>query len=211
MKLLKNLAIIAAVVLFSSCENNDPIVLDPVASETFSNLHAPRVGGPGPGGNVPISGPFTKFDFETGDITTDPNDWDIAFRATTIIVNGGVSFGSTDEPERTGGAAVYISTDGFASVTEVDESLFQQDSEAGYAIPSGGGNGWYDYTPGINLITPKAGLVLVLRTTEGKFVKMQIDSYYKDAPDNVDTSVDTPRYYTFNYVYQPNDGVTTFE
>lgn len=188
---------------FISCSDEDPIVLEPVKSETFSNLYAPQNGGQGQG---PISGDFTLFDFETGTITTDSENWDIGFRGTTIIVNGGISFGSQDEPDRTSSAAGYITTGGLASINEVDESLLRQDSTSGYAIPTGGGNGWYNYTPfPANLITPITGKVLVFRTTEGKFVKMEIVSYYENAPENPDSTVDAARYYTFNYVYQPND------
>jgi len=208
---IRILTLVGLALLCTSCDSNDPIVLDPIETETVSNLHAPRQGGTGPGGNVPISGPFTLFDFETGQETTDPDAWDIGFRATTIIVNGGTSFGSIDEPERTGDAAIYLDENGFTRLNEADETLFTQDSTNGYAIPVGGGNGWYDYTPGINLITPRAGVSLVIRTTDGKFAKVRIDSYYKDAPENIDTSVDESRYYTFEYVYQPNEGITSFE
>jgi hypothetical protein len=212
MKSLKTLTFLCAVILFASCESNDPIVLDPVASETISNLFAPQIGGPGGGGNTPPSGSFTLFDFETGAETTDANAWDIGFRGTSIIVNGGASLGTADEPNRTGNAAVYLDEDGFSTVTEVDESLFAQDSASGYAIPTGGGNGWYDYRPfPENLIIPRAGVSLVIRTTEGRFAKVQIESYYENAPVNPDSSVDAARYYTFNYVYQPNEGVISFE
>ena len=209
MKTTKILALLLLTVMAISCDDDDdPIVLDPVQSETISNLSAPQTSGFG----QPPAGPFTLFDFETGTVTTDPDAWDIGFRSTTIIVNGGASQGTTDEPERTGNAAGYFVTDGFANVTEVDENLLTQDAVNALAIPTGGGNGWYDYTPfPINLITPRAGVVLVFRTTGGKFAKVQIKSYYQDAPANPDANVHTARYYTFDYVYQPNDGVTSFE
>ena len=212
MKTTKILAVLCLAILFASCDDDDPIVLDPVASETISNLFAPQIGGPGPGGGSPPSGPFTLFDFETGAETTDANAWDVGFRGTSIIVNGGTSLGTADEPARTGNAAVYfLEEEAFAGVTEVDESLFAQDSASGYAIPTGGGNGWYNYDPVGNLIIPRSGVVLVFRTTEGKFAKVDITSYYQNAPDNPDSTVDAARYYTFDYVYQPNNGVTTFE
>ena len=137
-------------------------------------------------------------------------EWDIAFRGTSIIINGGTSLGTNDEPERTGNAGAYIADGTFASITEVDTSLLGQDSEAGYAIPSGSGNGWYIYNPQAFLITPIAGKVLVFRTRDGKYAKVEILSYYENAPDNPDAMTDASRYFTFNYIYQPNDGVTTF-
>lgn len=208
MKTIKLLSLIVLTTLFS-CNEEDPIILEPIQFETVSNLYAPQVGGQGRG---PISGEFTLFDFEAGSVTTDENAWDIGFRGTTIIVNGGVSLGTTDEPARTGNAAGYFTTGGFAAISEVDLSQLKQDGTNGYAIPTGGGNGWYDYTPfPLNLITPRTGGVLVFRTSEGRYAKVEIISYYENAPDNPDSSVDAARYYTFNYVYQPNEGETSFE
>jgi hypothetical protein len=177
-----------------------------VASEQVTNLHAPQNGGQG----QPISGAFAKFDFSTGEITTSETEWDIAFRGTTIIVNGGTSLGTNDEPDRTGNAAAYIANGTFASITEVDGSLFVQDGSNGYAIPSGSGNGWYLYNPQAFLIAPIAGKVLVFRTRDNKFAKVEILSYYKDAPADPNAMTDEGRYYTFNYIYQPNEGINTF-
>ena len=81
----------------------------------------------------PITGDYTKFDFSTGMVTTDANEWDIAFRGTTIIVNGGSSTGTNDEPSRTGDAAAGIASGTFASVLSADISL-TQDSDSGPAI-----------------------------------------------------------------------------
>lgn len=166
-------------------------------SGKMENLYAPQVGGHG----QPISGEFIKFDFTTGEITTSDTDWDIAFRATKIIVNGGVSSGLTDEPTRNGNAGAYIANGALESITSVDTSLFVQDSADGFAISSD----WYSYNSSTHIITATAGKIIVIKTRDGKYAKIEILSYYKDG----DTSSDS-RHYTFNYVYQPNDGVTTF-
>lgn len=208
MKTLKLLVLTIMTVSLFTCSEDDGPQLVPIESETVTNLYAPQNGGQGQG---PISGDFTKFDFSTGSTTSSATEWDIAFRGTTIIVNGGTSLGTVDEPERTGEAAAYIASGTLASISEVDTSLLIQDSSTGYAIPTGGGNGWYNYEPfPLNLITPIPGKVLVLRTRNGQFAKMEILSYYKDAPDNPDSMVDEARYYTFNYIYQPNIGQSTF-
>jgi len=207
MKTVKFLIAVTFLTFAMSCDGDDPIVLEQIQSEVVSNLHAPQVGGQG----QPISGTFAKFDFETGQTTTSDTDWDIAFRGTSIIVNGGVSLGTTDEPVRTGGAAVYLATGGLATVTEANESLFTQDSATGYAIASGSGNGWYVYAgPPTHLISPIAGTVIVVKTSEGKYAKVEIVSYYKDAPAAPNAFTDESGYFTFNYVYQPNAGITTF-
>jgi hypothetical protein len=86
----KNILLLAAVfsMTFTSCSSDDDNTPtpDPVKSEQVSNLFAPQTGGQG----QPVGGEFAKFDFETGMQTTSDTDWDIAFRGTTIAVNGGV-------------------------------------------------------------------------------------------------------------------------
>ncbi len=169
-------------------------------SGKVENLHAPQSADYTT--NPPtISGKFTKFDFATGKVTDSDTDWDIAFRGTKIIVNGGVSSGLTDEPERNGDAAGYIAKGTLESVTSVDTSLLVQDSADGFAIS----NEWYSYDSTTHIITALAGKIIVIRTRDGKYAKVEILSYYKDGDTNSDY-----RYYTFNYVYQPKDGVTTF-
>jgi hypothetical protein len=188
-------------------DNDDTQAIASVISGTVEDLFAPQEGGQG----QPITGAFTKFDFETQSETTSDTDWDIAFRGTTIIVNGGVSQGATDEPDRTGDAAAYIVSDAlFSEVTSVDASLFAQDAVEVLAIPSGSDNGWYNYNFMTNVVSPLAGKVLVFRTTSGVYAKVEILSYYQGAPATPDGFVDTPRYYTFNYTYQPNNNVTSF-
>jgi len=208
MKTIQLFTYIFLFALLASCSSDDDNTppLQEIESQTITNLHAPQQGGQG----EPISGAFTKFDFETGTITTSETDWDIAFRGTAIIVNGGTSLGTNDEPNRSGEAAAYIATGTMASVTEVNTGLFVQDSETGYALPSGSGNSWYIYNSDTFLITPIAGRILVFQTRDGKYAKVEILSYYKDAPENPDPFINEGRYFTFSYVYQPIEGVTTF-
>ena len=198
--------------IFSSCsKDDDTITLLDVVSNQVTNLHAPQQGGSENGPPTPISGEFTKFDFSSGSVTISETDWDIGFRGTSIIVNGGVSLGTVDEPARTGNAAAYVASGTLASVVQVDTNLFVQDSSNGYAIASGSGNGWYTYSgPPTYLITPTPGKVLVFKTADGKYAKVEILSYYKDSPPTPDYRFSEGRYFTFNYVYQPNEGVTNF-
>ncbi len=205
---IRFLILLALCIGMSSCNSDDEngMPLLEIEAQTITNLHAPQSGGQG----QPITGEFTKFDFSTGQTTNSNTNWDIAFRGTTIIVNGGSSLGTTDEPTRTGNAAAYIVDGTFPSITEVDTNLFIQDSESGYAIATGSENGWYFYNPQAFLITPIAGKILVFRTRDGKYAKVEILSYYKDAPANPNAMTDEGRYFTFNYVYQPNLNTTTF-
>ena len=206
MKTIKLFILSLVLITFHNCDDDDPVLLDTV-STTVEDLHAPQEGGQG----QPISGLFAKFDFESGLQTESDSEWDVAFRGTTIIVNGGTSLGSADEPERTGDAGVYIFDGTMAEMTAVETSLIIQDSADGYAITPGSGNGWYTYAGAPTyLINPTPGKILVFRTRDGKYAKMEILSYYLGAPENPDAFSDPSRYYTFNYVYQPNEGVLEF-
>ncbi len=197
----KSVLLLSIVSLFASCSNDDDTTSKPVTLETktYSNLYAPQTGGQG----QPVGGVFTKFSFSQNAIVTDES-WDIAFRGTTIIVNGGTAIGISDEPTRTGNGAVSIVSNTLSAVTTIpNASTFVQDGANTYAIPTGSGNGWYNYNSTNNLITPIAGKIFVVKTHDGKYAKMEIISYYKDAPANPDPAVGS-RYFTFKYVYQPS-------
>ena len=169
MKTIKFLTIALAITSFIACDSDSDDLL-PVVSITVEDLHAPQEGGQG----QPISGLFTKFDFDTVMETDNETYWDIDFRSPYIIVNGVKSLVTTDDPTINGYAVAYIATGTMADVTEVDVNLFTQDSESGYAIISGSGNGWYTYAgPPTYLITPTPGRILVFKTADGKYAKLK--------------------------------------
>lgn len=190
---------------FSKTTPSGFTVLSELVSGTMENLFAPQTGGQGQG---EIGGEFTKFSFATGDVTTSDTEWDIAFRGTTIAVNGGTVTGTNDEPERNGNAAAAIVDGIFDEVNSAEGLSFAQDANAAFAIPTGSDNGWYNYNFMTNLVTPIPGKILVFRTHDGKFAKVEVLSYYENAPANPDGFADPSRYYTFNYVYNPNEGET---
>ncbi len=209
MKTTSNLCVLLfAFTAFVSCSSDDdPVQLLPVEGETASNIPAPQTGGQG----QPVGGPFTKFSFSTGAVTISNTEWDIAFRGTTVAVNGGTATGTDDEPTRNGDAGVSIQDGTFASVTDAAGLDFDQDTNEAFAIPTGSDDGWYNYNFMTNTVTPMPGKVFVFRTHDGRYAKVEFLSYYKDAPTNIDPSADAPRYYSFNYVYQPNGGETSLE
>ncbi|WP_299681565.1 HmuY family protein [uncultured Tenacibaculum sp.] len=199
------LALLVIGFIATSCNDEDnTIPSEPVESKTITNLAALQ--DTDFTQNPPVTtGSFTKFSFKTGTAVTDDN-WDIAFRGTTILVNGGTKIGSlSDEPERTGNAALVIQSGTFANVTIApDDAEFSQDASGSYALPTGSDNGWYNYAgPPTHLISPLAGKVIIVRTIDGNYAKMEILNYYKD---NDPTEADNARYYSFNYVYNPNVG-----
>ena len=201
----KNKILIVAVVMaIMSCSTDDGTPMPAEEYMQIINLNAPMAGGQG----QTASGVFTKFDFSTSTVTSSETDWDIAFRGTTIIVNGGSGSGTIDEPLRNGAAAAYIQNNIFSDVESISENLFVQDSANGLAIPTGSGNGWYNYTGSPNhLIVPIPGKTLVFRTHDLKYAKVEILSYYKDFDSSI---AENARYYTFNYVYQPDENLNSF-
>ncbi|GFZ89171.1 hypothetical protein GCM10011531_20830 [Aquaticitalea lipolytica] len=207
MNTFKFLTLVTLFIGFTSCSNDDDStpVLE-IESETVSNLQATQTADYST--NPPtITGDYIKFSFETGTTTTSDN-WDIAFRGSTIIVNGGEAT-AADQPIRTANAGAYIVTGTLAGITEVNTELFTSDSSAnGLAIPTGSDNGWYHYNPSTHIISPIAGKILVVKTNDGRYAKLEILSYYENSQPNDDLS--NSQFYTFNYVYQPNTGVTTF-
>ena len=207
MNTFKFLTLVTLFIGFTSCSNDDDFtpVLE-IESETVSNLQATQTADYST--NPPtITGDYIKFSFETGTTTTSDN-WDIAFRGSTIIVNGGEAT-AADQPIRTANAGAYIVTGTLAGITEVNTELFTSDSSAnGLAIPTGSDNGWYHYNPSTHIISPIAGKIIVVKTNDDRYAKLEILSYYQNSQPNDDLS--NSQFYTFNYVYQPNTGVTTF-
>jgi hypothetical protein len=134
-------------------------------------------------------------------------NWDLAFSGTTIRINGGTSGTGA------GGAFVWVGAfDNLATVPA--DSVFKTDNYPSYAITKGSGKGWYSYDGATNLLTPIPGRVLVIKTADGKYAKVEILNYYRggatpsaSATDEIKTT--EQRYYTFRYTFQTS-GSTTF-
>jgi hypothetical protein len=133
--------------------------------------------------------------------------WDLAFRTTTILVNGGASGPGM-------GGVIVLEDTTFAAVTAAPPAdSFAVDRGTGRAetaIPGGGGNGWYAYDFATGIVSPRPA-VLVVRTADGRYAKVQIESYYEGAPAPDEIAPDEGfRYYTFRYLFQP-DGSRSFD
>lgn len=204
MKTIKSILFIVLVtVLITSCSSNE-VETEPVVTNKAENIHAPVTTDYTV--NPPTeSGEFTKFNFSIGKVVTG-NNWDIAFRGTTIIFNGGTKVGLTDEPARTGNAAFSLQTGTFSEiVTAPSDSEFEQDKSGTLALPK---STWYSYNRQTHKISVVAGKILVIKTNNGHYAKMEILSYYKN---NDSSKRENARYYTFNYVYNPNKGEKNFK
>ena len=114
--------------------------------------------------------------------------WDLAFKGAEIKVNGMAQY-----------------------VDEAFEDLDEAPADGyvpGDALPRGSGNGWFLYQADVHVVIPVPDRVLVVKTKDGKYAKVQILSYYKDSPDG--TPSGPARFYTIRYVFQP-DGSRVFE
>lgn len=198
-------------IAFVRC-SDDETTPKQVVSTTFPNLPADPGTGFNPDTGQPIgtTGKFTFFSFESGEIVPNADsataNWDLGFRATTIIVNSATSGPGTTQVQLVNGIFDELAeapVDGY--VSDNDPSPIAGAPNANLAIPTGSGNGWYNASQGPppTIITPIAGRLIVVKTSDGRYAKMEILSYYEDAPANP-TGVEPARYYTFRYVYQPN-------
>ncbi|MBK8954887.1 MAG: HmuY family protein [Saprospiraceae bacterium] len=187
-----------------SCDEDDDPAVSGVLSVQVNNLPADPPTGYDPNTGAPI-GTTNKYSFFrfsdstiVAGIDSATTKWDIGFRAQDIIVNSGSS--------GPGSAAAFTFTGLFNELDSVPaDSIFKQDQLGSLAI----GRTWYNYDPVAMVLIPKPGRVIVIRTADNKYVKMEILSYYKDSPASPKFT-DPARYYSFRYVYQ-KDGTTSFK
>ena len=189
--------------VFMSCQKDEAAPVVTIKAETVKDLAAD----PGviSGTAQPVlTGKYTFFSFQNGILASSDSattKWDLAFRGTIILTNGGTSGPGM------GGAIVRDAL--FTDIKEAPTTGFVQDSKTSFAITASSGKGWYNYNGATNIISPIAGKVIIVKTADGKYAKMEILSYYKGAPATPDAN-SVGRYYTFRFVYQGN-GMTKFE
>ena len=176
----------------------NPTTLNPTVVSSL----APQPANPTSTGAPGTPRHYTFYSFVTGaevpytDSAT--TKWDVAFRGTTILVNGG-----TSGPGQ--GGAQLASGTSYAAQATAPTTGYAVDAATSKAIPTGSGNGWYSYDPATHLIAPIAGRVLLIRTALGKYAKMEVQNYYRNAPATPNPLADAGGYYTFRFSHQ-NDG-----
>ena len=198
---MKNKIIITLIVIISilgfSCNKSEESKMS-IVEGVYDNLHAPE------------GGDFVKLKFIVGDtpatITDSEKNWDIAFRGTMIIVNGGVK---TERLQDIGfSACIDILNKNYDAVSESPylKSADNWDKAGQPKIPNISGQGWFkdDGT----YITPLEDKTIVLRTIDNYYVKIGMYSYYKDA---LPETTDDPAYYSFKYSFNPNYGISTLD
>lgn len=192
MKLIFKMILIVSIAFLAACEkegitdSGDPAPIGKITTAKDIDASSPSQ--------------KTYFRFSDSSIVTGAdtltNKWDLAFSSTTIYTNSGSSGPGS-------GGALVLKGVNFEDVLEAPSNGYKIDSAGAPAIPTGSGNGWYNYNFSANVISPIPGVVLVIRTGDGKYAKVQILSYYKGAPENPASS-DIPRFYTIKYFYQPD-------
>jgi hypothetical protein len=141
----------------------------------------------------------------TGDDIT-AGKWDLKFSTTKISVNGGTSGTGTTQ------AQVVNST--FADLNTAPVDGYKTDAADAGAIA-----GWYTYTAETapqHAILPVPGKIIVVKTNDGKYAKLEMKSYYKGNPDTTTPAFadlatrPASSYYTFKFAYQA-DGSTNLK
>lgn len=193
-----------ALLLFSTgCDSNsmeeEPFP-DPVLTRA-EDVPADPITGFDPDTGQPLAaGVFTFYSLRENRVVPREDSasatWDLAFKGTTILTNGGAS--------GPGQGAALVMEGIFEEITEAPAGGYAQDAADSPAILTGSGNGWYNYNPEAMLLTPIPGRVLVIRAADGTYAKVRVLSYYKGAPDPPDAATDEARYYTFEFLHQPD-------
>jgi hypothetical protein len=198
--------ILAVVTFFVACEKNETVVVETVTSSTINSLPADTIVGVSNGQPVGI-GKFSFFSIESNSViaSADSNSkkWDIGLRGTTIITNAGTSGPGT------GGAFVFKGTFDELKTISPDSTFKVDNAPTSYAIPTGSNKGWYVLDFVTNLLSPIPGRVLVIKTANGKFAKIEILNYYKGGTTPAANATDAEkssrqRFYTFRFAYQSN-------
>ncbi len=194
------------VTTLSACDDSSTSAMDnavPIVAERVTDLPSDPIIGLVDGRPVG-AGLYTFYSLRENRVVAREDSastqWDVAFRGTTILVNGG-----TSGPGQ--GAGLLL--DGiFSEITEAPASGFETDSENGPALKTGSGNSWYNYNPATNVVSPIPGRVLVVRTAGGTYAKLSMLSYYRGMPENPTGDMEA-RYVSFDYILQP-DGSRQF-
>jgi hypothetical protein len=204
------LAAIISLLTLPACDSAESDELVPVEIVVAEDIPADPPTGRDPETGAPIgtTGGFTFFSLRENQIvlnhTSDDRsdststDWDLAFRSTTILVNGGNS--------GPGQGGMQILNQEFEDVTEAPEAGYSTDPVGA----RGGNSTWYVYDPQSMTVFPLAPQTLIVRTADGRYAKVEIVSYYRGAPEVPNPFTDQERYYTLRFAYQP-DGSRQFE
>ncbi len=115
------------------------------------------------------------FDLRSKTIVAADSPWDLAFKGTTILVNG----------------EAQIVDKAFRKLSKAPDEGYRSDQPGQPAIPTGNLEGWFDYDASSHQITPVPFRTIALKLASGGYGKLEVVDYY--AADG------TPRSYMFRY------------
>ena len=202
--IILNLALVSTVFMFSCSDSDDPQPEENLEAVLVENLHAPADEMDRETGEIIGQSSYQYFSFEQNKLVPSKDgNWDLGLKGLSIIVNSGIS--------GDGDAEAAIVQGVFEQYNSIPETVqLKSDTTEGLAIPTGSGNGWYNYNMTTHTVSPQPGNILIVKTNAGNYVKMEILSYYEDNPPLNEVDITTPSaYYTFQYVLQP-DGSREF-
>lgn len=205
----KNLLVMASVAIVGvACEKDKASVNAPLTENMVTNLAADTTTGFSATGRPLGANTYTFFSLRDNKIITGAdtltNKWDIAFKQFYVKVNGGTS--------ATGGgnAGAFVANSTFEAYSAIvqGDTAFKQDAAPAYAINPAPG-AWYTYNTTSFVALPIPGKIIVVRTADGRFAKLEILSFYKDGitPDASVSLVDKAKrqfFYKFRFVFQAN-------
>jgi len=206
-KLSMATGILMAVIFIVSCKKEKVTVVETVTSKTVSSLPADTIVGIASNGQPVGTGKYSFFSIETNSavasVDSNSKKWDIGLRGTTIITNAGTSGPGS------GGAFVYTGTFDELKTIPADSTFRTDNAPMSYAIPTGSNKGWYVLDFVTNILSPIPGRVMVIRTANGKYAKVEILNYYKGGVNPAANATDAEksskqRFYTFRFTYQSN-------
>lgn len=191
---LSFLALAALMMGLASCEKDSPEEVTPVVTKTDSIRVTTNA----------RSGHYSFYSFKEGkeidlkDSAT--TKWDIGIRLATIITNSGESGPGT--------VGVVTEKGVFETYAAAPASGYAYDTtSAKLAINSSFNGGWYTYDPATHAFSPKAGMFFVVKTSDNKYVKVEmLSARYEDFVGPMPQYV----WHKFRYVYQP-DGSQNFK
>ncbi|MEB0248901.1 MULTISPECIES: HmuY family protein [unclassified Mucilaginibacter] len=203
MNKFKTLAVVlfsSAALLATSCTKENDATPEPVKATTLSVNTVTDLDGSK--GEVYYSLSTNK-QVLGDDITA--GKWDLKFSTTSIFVNGGTS--------GTGTTQAQVVSSIFDDVKTAPADGFKTDATGANAI-----TGWHLYTATNSVpnhaILAVPGKIIVIKTSDGKYAKLEMKSYYKGNPDTTTpafadlTTRPASSYYTFRFAYQANGSTT---
>lgn len=183
------LALTALVIGFASCKKDDnDEKVTPVVTKTDSIRVTANA----------RSGHYSFYSFKEGkeiDLKDSASTkWDIGIRLATIITNSGESGPGT--------VGAITEKGQFDTYMMAPETGYAYDTTASkLAINSGMNNGWFNYDPATHNFSPKAGMFFVIKTSDNKYVKVEmLSARYEEFVGPMPQYV----WHKFRYVYQPD-------